>query len=88
VVANDAKRAAAVAAAEPVDVPDATGSVTLSADAEQLVPRILAQFGPQLGIGDIPSLGVGMLARPLGDLDGWMSASSDELRGKLTLSVE
>jgi hypothetical protein len=88
VVANDAKRAAAVAAAEPADVPGASGSVTLSADAEQLVTRILAQFGPELGLGDIGSLGVGMFARPLGDLDGWMSASPDELRGKLTLSVE
>ncbi|MET0615714.1 MAG: DUF3352 domain-containing protein [Thermoleophilaceae bacterium] len=88
VVANDAKRAAAVAAAEPVDVPGASGSVTLSADAEQLVNRILIQYGPTLGLGDLGSLGVGMFARPLGDLDGWMSASPDELRGKLTLAVE
>jgi hypothetical protein len=88
VVANDAKRAAAVAAAEPTDVPDASGSVTLSADAEQLVTRILAQFGSELGLGDLGSLGVGMFTRPLGDLNGWMSASPDELRGKLTLSVE
>ena len=88
VVANDAKRAAAVAAATPTDVPGAKGSVTLSADAEQLVTRILSQFGPQLGIGDLGSLGVGMFARPLGDLNGWMSASPDELRGKLTLGVE
>ena len=88
VVANDAKRAAAVAAAEPVDVPGASGSVTLSADAEQLVNRILVQYGPALGLGDLGSLGVGMFARPLGDLNGWMSASPDELRGKLTLAVE
>jgi hypothetical protein len=87
-VANDAKRAAAVAAAEPVDVPGASGSVTLSADAEQLVSRILIRYGPALGLGDLGSLGVGMFARPLGDLDGWMSASPDELRGKLTLAVE
>jgi hypothetical protein len=88
VVANDAKRAAAVAAAEPADVPGARGSVTLSADAEQLVTRILGQFGPALGLGDLGSLGVGMFARPLGDLNAWMSASPDELRGKLTLAVE
>ena len=88
VVANDAKRAAAVAAAEPVDVPGASGSVTLSADAEQLVNRILIQYGPALGLGDLGSLGVGMFARPLGDLNGWMSASPDELRGKLALAVE
>ena len=88
VVANDAKRAAAVAAAKPVDVPGASGSVTLSADAEQLVNRILIQYGSALGLGDLGSLGVGMFARPLGDLNGWMSASPDELRGKLTLAVE
>ena len=88
VVANDAKRAAAVAAAEPADVPGANGSVTMSADAEQLVIRLLSQYGAQLGLGDIGSLGVGLFARPLGDLNGWISASSDELRGKLTLGVE
>jgi hypothetical protein len=88
VVANDAKRAGAVAASEPADVPGANGSVTVSADAEQLVTRLLGQFGSELGIGDLGSLGVGMFTRPLGDLNGWMSASPDELRGKLTLAVE
>ena len=88
VVANDAKRAAAVAAADPTDVPGASGSVTLSADAAQLVTRILGQYGSQLGLDDIGSLGVGLFTRPLGDLNGWMSASGDQLRGKLTLGVE
>ena len=88
VVANTPRRAAAVAAAEPADVPGAKGSVTASADAEQLVTRILRQFGSELGTSDLGSLGVGLLTRPLGDLNGWMSASPDELRGKLTLGVE
>jgi hypothetical protein len=88
VVASDPKRAAAVAATQPADVPGASGSVTLSADAEQLVIRILRQFGPALGVGDLGSLGVGMFARPLEDLNGWLSASPDELRGKLTLGVK
>ena len=88
VVANGAKRAAALAKAEPADVPGASGSVTVSADAEQLVNRLLARYGPALGLGDIGSLGVGMFARPLGDLNGWMSASPDELRGKLTLAID
>jgi hypothetical protein len=88
VVANDAKRAAAVASADPAEVPDAKGSVTVSADAEQLVTRILSQFGSQFGLGDLGGLGVGLFTRPLGDLNGWMSASPDELRGKLTLAVE
>ena len=89
VVANDSKRAAALAAGQaPADVPGARGSVTLSADAEQLVNRLLSQYGPALGLGDLGSLGVGMFARPLGDLNGWMSASPDQLTGKLTLGVE
>jgi hypothetical protein len=88
VVADDAKRAGAVAASEPADVPGASGSVTVSADAEQLVARILTRYGSQLGIGDFGSLGIGMFSRPLGDLNGWMSASPDELRGKVTLAVE
>jgi hypothetical protein len=88
VVANSAKRAAALADAEPTDVPGASGSVTVSADAEQLVLRILRQYGSALGIGDFGSLGVGMFARPLTDLNGWASASADELSGKLTLGVE
>ena len=88
VVANDAKRAGAAAAAEPADVPGASGSVTVSADAEQLVGRILTQFGSELGLDGFGSLGIGMFTRPLGDLNGWMSASPDQLRGKLTLAVE
>jgi hypothetical protein len=88
VVANDAKRAAALASADPADVPSAKGSVTLSADAEQLANTLLQQFGPAMGLGDLGSLGVGMFTRPLGDLNGYMSASPDELRGKFTLAVE
>ena len=45
-------------------------------------------WSPSTGMRDLGSLGVGMFARPLGDLNGWMSASPDELRGKLTLAVE
>jgi Protein of unknown function (DUF3352) len=88
VVANDAKRAAALASAEPAAVPNASGSVTLSTDAEQLANVLLDHYGPQLGLGDIGAIGAGMFVRPLGDLNGWMSASPDELRGKFTLNVD
>ena len=88
VVADDARRAAALAGAEPAEVPDAKGSVTLSVDAQELVGEILSRFGPALGLGDLGSVGIGMFAGPLDDLDGWMSASPDELKGKLTLAVE
>jgi hypothetical protein len=88
VVASNGKRAAALAKAQPADVPDANGSVTLSADAAQLALQLLRQYGDQLGLGDVGSLGAGLLTRPLTDLNGWVSSSTDELRGKLTLGVE
>ena len=87
VVASDVRRAAAVAAQDPTEVPGASGSVTLSADAEQLVNTLLRQFGAAFGLNDLGALGTGLFTRPLGDLNGHMSASPDELRGKLTLAI-
>ena len=69
-------------------MPDAKGSVAMSADAEQLVNTLLAQLGPALGLGDVGGLGAALFTRPLGDLNGHVSASSDELRGKLTLAID
>jgi hypothetical protein len=86
VVANDAKRASALATEEPVDVPGAKGSVTLSADAQELVDILLERFGPALGLPDL-GVGTSLFTRPLGDLTGYLSADTDELRGKLTLAI-
>jgi uncharacterized protein DUF3352 len=88
VVANDPERAGELAAAEPAAVSGAKGSVVMSADAEQLVNTLLGQFGPALGLGDLGALGGALFTRPLGDLNGFVSASTDELRGKLTLAIE
>jgi hypothetical protein len=88
VVANDPKQASKLAGEEPVAVPGAKGSVAMSADAEQLVNTLLGQFGPALGLGDLGGLGGALFTRPLGDLNGFMSASTDELRGKLTLAID
>jgi hypothetical protein len=88
VVANDPRRAGQLAGAQPASVPDAKGSVVLSANAEQIVNALLGQFGPALGLGDLGGLGSALLTRPLGDLNGFMSASSDELRGKFTLAID
>jgi hypothetical protein len=88
VVANDPARASQLAAEEPAAVSGAKGSVVISADAEQLVNTLLGQFGPALGLGDLGGLGGALFTRPLGDLNGFMSASPDELRGKLTLAIE
>ncbi|HYN90362.1 MAG TPA: DUF3352 domain-containing protein [Thermoleophilaceae bacterium] len=88
VVANDPARAGELAGAEPTAVPGAKGSVVTSADAEQLVNALLAQLGPALGLGDLGGLGGALFTRPLGDLSGFMSASGDGLRGKLSLAIE
>jgi hypothetical protein len=88
VVANDPNRAAQLAGAEPSAVPGAKGSVVMSADAEQIVNTLLGQFGPLLGLGDLGGIGGALFTRPLGDLNGSMSASTDELRGKFTLAID
>jgi hypothetical protein len=88
VVASDQARAQEIAAAEPAAVPGAKGSVVLSADAQELVNQLLGQFGPALGLGDLGGLGGALFTRPLGELNGSMSASTDELRGKLTLAID
>jgi hypothetical protein len=88
VVANDPGRASQLAGEEPVAVSGAEGSVVVSADAEQLVNALLGEFGSALGLGELGGLGGALFTRPLGDLDGFVSASTDELRGKLTLAID
>jgi hypothetical protein len=88
VVANDPNRAGRLAGAEPSAVPGAKGSVALSANAQQIVNALLGEFGPALGLGDLGGLGGALFTRPLGDLNGFMSASTDELRGKFTLAID
>jgi hypothetical protein len=88
VVANDPARADQLAGQQPTAVSGAKGSVVVSADAEQLVNTLLGQFGPALGLGDLGALGGALFTRPFGDLTGFVSASTDELRGKLTLAID
>ena len=88
VVANDPARADELAAQEPSAVSGAKGSVVVSTDAQQLANALLGQFGPALGLGDLGGIGGALFTRPLGDLNGHVSASSDELRGKLTLAID
>jgi hypothetical protein len=88
VVANDPTQASKLAGEEPVAVPGAKGSVVVSADAEELVNTLLGQFGPALGLGELGGLGGALFTRPLGDLNGFVSANTDELRGKLTLAID
>ena len=88
VVANDPAQASKLAGEEPVAVAGAKGSVVVSADAEELVNILLGRFGPALGLGELGGLGGALFTRPLGDLNGFVSASTDELRGKLTLAID
>jgi hypothetical protein len=88
VVANDPASAAQLAGVQPTAVSGAKGSVVLSANAQEIVNALLGQFGPALGLGDLGGLGGALFTRPLGDLNGFMSASTDELRGKFTLAID
>ena len=88
VVASDRRHAEELATAEPSAVEGASGSVVTSTDAEQLANQFIAVFGEQFGIPDIGGLGAGLLTGPLGDLNGSVSASPDELRGRFTLAIE
>jgi Protein of unknown function (DUF3352) len=88
VVASKRARAVRLAREEPTAVEGASGSVALGADAEELVGTFLQQYGSALGLPDLGGLGTSLMTQPLGDLNGYVSASTDELRGKLTLTIK
>jgi hypothetical protein len=60
----------------------------VGADAERLVGSFLQRYGSMFGLPDFGALGTGLLTRPLGDLNGSVSASTSELRGKFTLAIQ
>jgi len=88
VVASDARRARDLAGEEPVAVPGASGSVVAGADAERLVSTLLEEFGSAFSIPDLGALGTGLLTRPLAELNGSVSAGTDELRGRFRLGFD
>jgi hypothetical protein len=88
VVASDSERAEELGSEQPSPVRGARGSAALGADAEQLANALIEELGSELGIPDLGALGVGLITGPLGELNGYASASTDELRGRLTLSVD
>jgi hypothetical protein len=85
IVATDPVRAEEIAGAELEDVPGASGSLVLSADAEGIANQIISGLAPQFGI---PEALVPAFARPFGELRGWASTSTDGLKGKLTLTFD
>lgn len=88
VVASDRARAQELATVEPSSVDGARGSAVMGADAEELANAIIAEIGPAFGIPDLGGLGSGLITGPLDELNGSVSASTDALTGKLTLSVD
>jgi hypothetical protein len=86
VLSNRPRTAGTLSAASPQDVEGAKGSFVLSADAEQIAKAVLAQAGPQLGLGG--ALGGSLFTGPLGDLNGSITSSTDGLRGKVSLGID
>ena len=86
VLGSDEERASAMATATPQAVPGAKGALVIKADAERLAEQVLAQLGPQLGIGG--ALGTRLFTAPLGELEGSVQASTEALRGNFELSVD
>jgi hypothetical protein len=86
VVASNAARARQIAARQPEPVQGAKGSLVLSADAEQLAARLLERLRPKLGLPD--ALPTNLFARPLRDLTGSATSSTDGIKGKLTLTLD
>jgi hypothetical protein len=86
VAASDAARARRLASQEPQAVQGAIGSLVLSADAQQVAAQLLEQLAPGLGLP--PVFPVGMFARPLRDLTGSVSSSSDGMKGRFSLTLD
>jgi hypothetical protein len=88
VVASDRGRADQLATEEPRDVSGASGSVVLGADAEQVGNVVIEEFGQAFGVPDLGGFGARLITGPLGELDGYASATTGELRGRLTLGFD
>ena len=86
VVASDAARARRIGSAEPSSVDEADGSLVMAANAEQVALQVIERIGPQLGLTGL--LGGGLFARPLDELSGSASSSTDGMRGRFSLTLD
>jgi len=86
VVAPDAARARELGSQEPTAVEGAEGSLVMAADAEAVALEVIDQLGPRLGLGGL--LGGGLFARPLEDLSGSVSMSTEKMRGSFSLTLD
>jgi hypothetical protein len=81
---EDAAEVRRLAQEQPVEVPGAKGAVVVSADAEQLVNELLRFYG----VGPGGPFGAQLFTGPLGQLTGSVSATTDGVKGRLTLEIE
>jgi hypothetical protein len=86
VATSNAARAQRFASQEPEEVPDASGSVAMTADAERLALQVLRQIGPQLGFDAL--LGGNLFAGPLDELTGSMVTETGGMRGSFSLTLD
>src|SRR5918998_1340803 len=84
VAGSDRARARAMASQQPEGVSGASGSLVVSAGAQQLALQVLRQVAPELGLGGI--FGGGLFARPLDELNGSVATSADGMRGSFSLT--
>lgn len=86
VAASDEARALELGSQEPTEVDGAEGSLVMAADAEAVALQLIDQLGPQLGVGGL--LGGGLFARPLENLSGSVSSSTEGMRGSVSLTLD
>jgi hypothetical protein len=86
VAASDAARARELGSREPSAVEGAEGSFVVAADAEQVALQVIEQLQSQLGAAGL--LGGGLFARPLDELSGSVSSSTDGMRGRFSLTLD
>ena len=84
-LATDPARLAELAAATPTQVPGAKGAFVTSSDAGAIVGKLVAGIA---GGGLSGQLGGALVSGPLGNLDGWVNASTSGLKGHLQLGIK
>jgi hypothetical protein len=85
VVTTQPARIAQLASESPKQVSGAKGALVTSSDAGALVSTIISRLGGgSLGA----TLGGGLASAPLGNLDGWASASTSGIKAHLQLGIK
>lgn len=83
VAASDPVRAKEIAAQSPSRVEGAEGAIALSADSQAIANEIIKQQ-----FEGVQSLAARAFTGPLGEIVGYVRATTDELRGKVKLKIE